>query len=249
MSSRAGTFKRDLRPTVVAVVAVGLVLALIGGTLASLSSGGATNEGDDAGGERAEVEETFEVLAPDTASPELNAAIGELLERERFRFELVMTRRGSKKAGWRVRGEVDLATTPTDAPRLHAQIAVGGGSTYTVIADQIRIGNEVFTLDPASDRYETSSEGTGDGVIDADPVSSLLESVTGSSEVSFRYRATSEAGVVTARSPEGRARTRITIDRVSGAIARVTLVTRNLASELRLTDLGDPAIRIARPAL
>ena len=250
MSSRAGTLRRGSRPPIVAVVAMGVVLALIGGTLASLSSGSTSTTDEPPAVEdeqnRSVPGGDFEVLRGTTGSPALDEAIDSLVASERYRFRLVMSGTGAEKGGFRVTGEADLSANSSDAPRLHAQIAIGSGKAYTVISDQVRVGSEMFVLDPQTGRYVPQQDAT-DRMIDVDPVSSMLESVFGLAEHSFRQRTKGSLEIVSATGRASGESVRVGIDR-HGTIRHIDLASRKIHSHLVLMDVGDPGIAIPTPA-
>lgn len=196
-----------------------------------------------------------DILTASTSSQTLNAAISALVVAERFRFELRMKPiAADSKTAWLVTGEADVATNLEDPPRLHAQVALGSGETYSVISEQIRVGDALYTRDATNGVYQVGAPESSEDLGAVDPVTTILASLADlpSSQFHDAVSAPGTRTVVVAadgHSIEGDiTKMRIVIDAGTDAIKSMSFQSKAMTSRVSVTDLGDPSIVIAPPA-
>jgi hypothetical protein len=195
-----------------------------------------------------------DILTADTASPSLDTAITGLLSAERFKFAMDMRPLASKsKTTWRVTGEADLATAMDDPPRLHAQVAVGSGSKYSVVSEQIRVGQALYELDAGTGTYHPGDPGATGDLGAVDPVSTILASL-GTLPASQFSESTGAHGTVTVLVRAGDYKLEgdittmaIVLDRESKTLKSMKFRSKSMATRLLVGDLGDPSIDIQAP--
>lgn len=195
-----------------------------------------------------------EILTPSTASPTVDAAIAALVAAERFRFDLRMKPiSGGGGTSWRVLGEADLATAPNDPPRLHAEVALGSGETYSVISDQIRVGAALFNRDPGSGTYEAGEAAGSEELGAVDPITTILASLRDVPASRFTEIASAPGTRTIAirannQQIEGDITTmRIVLDQATNALKKMRFRSEAMTSSVTVWDLGDPSIDIQLP--
>ena len=197
-----------------------------------------------------------EILTPTTTSPALDAAIAALLTAERFRFQLRMKPVASdSNTSWLVTGEADLATSIDDPPRLHAQVAIGSGESYSVISEQLRIGEALFNRDAESGTY-FPGEATGAEDLGAvDPVTTILSSLRELPAASFEEVRSLEGTRTLLVRAGGHeidgdiTSMKLVIDADTNLLKTMRFRSEAMTSSVVISDLGDPAIDIQIPAL
>lgn len=241
-------------------VAAVLALALV--TTIGLTAGSLTKPGEEDRGAQGAAEEAVdpgsakpsEILAATTASPALDTAISALVSAERFRFELFMKPVASgSTTSWRVTGEADIATSIDDPPRLHAQVAIGSGDAYSVISEQVRVGEALYNRDAESGVFERGSPAGSEELGAVDPVTTILSSLRELPASQFQETTlASGARAILVRAGDhdiegGITSMRIVVDAATGAISSMSFRSEAMTSRIVVTDLGDPSIEIQAP--
>jgi hypothetical protein len=152
-----------------------------------------------------------------------------------------------------VTGEADIATSVDDPPRLHAQVAIGSGDAYSVISEQVRVGEALYNRNAESGVFERGSPAGSEELGAVDPVTTILsslrdlpashfEEVTLSSGTRAVYVKAGDQDI------EGEITSmRIVVDEVTGALRSMRFRSEAMTSRVFVTDLGDPSIHIQIP--
>ena len=197
-----------------------------------------------------------EILSASTASPVLDDAITALLTAERFRFQLRMRPiAADSKTSWLVSGEADVATSVDDPPRLHAQVAIGSGDAYSVISEQLRVGEALYNMDTESGTYVPGEASGSQDLGAVDPVTTILSSLSELPAANFEEIASPNGTrTVLVRAAGGEIDGDITsmklvLDAETGVLRAMRFRSKAMTSSVVITDLGDPSIDIQAPSL
>ena len=197
-----------------------------------------------------------EILSASTASPALDDAIEALLSAERFRFQLRMRPiAADAKTSWLVTGEADVATSLDDPPRLHAQVAIGSGETFSVISEQLRVGETLYNMDAETGAYVPGEASGAEDLGAVDPVTTILSSLRELPAANFEEIASSEGTRTLLVRANGReidgdiTSMKIVLDEGTSLLRAMRFRSKAMTSSVLITDLGDPSIDIQVPSL
>lgn len=197
-----------------------------------------------------------EILSPTTASPALDAAITALLSAERFRFQLRMKPiAADSETSWLVTGEADVATALNDPPRLRAQVAIGSGDAYSVISEQLRVGEALYNKDAETGAYVRGQASGSEDLGAVDPVTTILGSLRELPAASFQEIASPEGTRTLLVRADGQlidgdiTSMKIVIDAETNLLRSMRFRSKAMTSSVVISDLGDPAIDIQSPSL
>jgi hypothetical protein len=188
-------------------------------------------------------------------------AIDNLRGMERFRFTQTVAGAGSKAnpASGRMDGEVDLASSPSDRPRLRSKVHLESTDGADVTLEAITIDDEVHVKGPKEAKFKPSKEkaqktrgknaGRSADVAVIDPVMQLLEPIDTMPAAAFSPASDVIDGVrtVTVGLPEG-ASVVLIIDDATRLLQRIEFTNGPKSAVFTLADFGATDIDIQAPS-